>query len=168
MLKLSAATSETPLDFERSAFFSAAQALQRCRSLEQVGSWGLRKAFPLSWLWFHIPEGLLLLPVLCGCLPEPTLSWFGQLDEQRAVGWPGVSDGLAPWIGSPWAQANSRAGRSTRLALRGRSKAASPPLGWQLAIGLTSPERETASSTCRSGLVHARSFTLEYYVTLSW
>jgi len=73
----SAARYETPLDFERLGFLSTAQALQCCRDLEQVDGWGLRKSFPLSWLGFHILEGLLLLPVLCSCLPEPMRGWFG-------------------------------------------------------------------------------------------
>lgn len=132
---------EVSFSFPWSGISSAAKA-----GSKWAGGWRLRKGFPLSWLCFYVSEGLLLLPVLCSHLPQPTLGWFGQPGRQWAVGQPGISDGWALWIGSPWSQANCRAGRSTQLALRGRSKVASSPLWWQLTTGLTSLKHETSSS----------------------
>lgn len=108
---------------------------------EWAGGWRLRNGFPLSWLWFRVPEGLLLLAALCSPHWAGLASWAGTelLDSQ------GFLMG-EPWIGSPWAQASSRSGRSTQLALRGRSKVASSPLGWQLTTVLTSLKHETSSS----------------------
>lgn len=64
LLKLSASMSEAPLNFERGQlFFSLAWILQCCHKWADV--WRLRKGFALCWLWFHVPEGLLLLPVVC-------------------------------------------------------------------------------------------------------
>lgn len=78
-LTLLASTPETPLDFERLAFLSAARALQRRWNLEWVGGWDLRRSFPPSWLPFQVPEGLVQLLLLHGCLPEPGLgNWMGS------------------------------------------------------------------------------------------
>lgn len=71
---------EVRFSFPWPGFSSAAKA----GSFVGTGSWRWRKGFPLSWLWFRVPEGLLLLPGICSPHWADLGSWASSelLDSQ--------------------------------------------------------------------------------------